>query len=208
MDAWKFVAVATGFAGLSIGFVTGRMTAPTPAAFVSAPPPAVTAPLAEPAVPSAPAPAPEPPAQLTMEGLWAVNPTLPEVVNAPDLIAVMLEGAPGPNDEAAQRAWPADLDFATLSRNPNRHKQSPAVFSGTVDQVIEEDNGVTHMRISLRSYGRDTIWATTQHPVPGAIRDGSRVRIYGRVLGQYTYTSQAQHEISLPAILVSAIILR
>ena len=105
----------------------------------------------------------------------------------------------------------SEIDFETLSRNPNEHKGKKFKFTGEVIQVQEPsfDNTVElRINITKETYEyidsvtwKDTIYATVEIPPDSdRILENDIITIYGTCDGLYSYTSVLGAKISLPKI--------
>jgi len=114
--------------------------------------------------------------------------------------------APPPVDpavEAAQyKAACQPIEFRALEKNPDSYKGQKYRTQGQVVQILEGDTK-TDIRLNVTppqygSYWDDTIYVTYNGKTPAL--DKSIINIYGDVQGKYSYTSQANYNISLPLI--------
>lgn len=89
------------------------------------------------------------------------------------------------------------IAFKKLDKNPNSYAGEKVKYTGKVVQIMES-GGVTEIRLATSgSYG-DIIYVTYTGTTE-ALEDDT-ITIWGEVYGSYTYTSQANYEISLPRI--------
>lgn len=105
-----------------------------------------------------------------------------------------------------------EIDYETLSRNPDKYKGEHFKLTGQVIQVLDSDswfNDATTLRINITKeeseyiddWWKDTIVATVVIP-KGADRilEDDVITFYGDCDGLYTYTSILGQKISLPKI--------
>lgn len=103
------------------------------------------------------------------------------------------------------------LNYPVLKKNPDSHAGEKVKFTGEVIEILEQD-GMTFMRIAVTktSYGYhpgDIVFV--EHVGTEDTKDiveESIVKVYGSVLGSFTYKSQAGWDISLPEIISIKII--
>lgn len=105
-----------------------------------------------------------------------------------------------------------EIDYETLSRNPDKYKGEHFKLTGQVIQVLDSDswfNDATTLRINITKeeseyiddWWKDTIVATVVIP-KGADRilEDDVITFYGDCDGLYTYTSILGQKVSLPKI--------
>ncbi|MBQ8204003.1 MAG: hypothetical protein IJZ75_06980 [Clostridia bacterium] len=104
-----------------------------------------------------------------------------------------------------------EIDFETLSRNPDKYKGEKFKFTGEVIQVLEASFGdIVELRINVtkQTYEyidsvtwTDTIYATVELPDgEDRILEDDIITFYGECKGLYSYTSVLGSKISLPKI--------
>lgn len=111
--------------------------------------------------------------------------------------------------DAALGAWAemGALSYGTLMRNPDERVGLHVAWRGRVEEIHDNAEGGSQLRVALRGYGNDVLWVETiAARAPDGIEQGSRVRVYGVVAGSWSYRSQAGWEITLPAIAAVAIV--
>lgn len=97
--------------------------------------------------------------------------------------------------------YDANVSYDDLARNPDSHKGSNLSYSGTIIQVIENDNSVT-----IRFAVADDYDSIIMVEVPNKILDGSHLleddsaTIYGKSLGTVQYESTMGGDITVPHI--------
>lgn len=103
--------------------------------------------------------------------------------------------------ETYKAVSPAGPPFANLNKNPDSYAGTRCQYRGKVVQCMES-GGMTDIRMDITpmgyGYWTDTIYVTYAGTTP-AVEDNIII-VYGTVKGSYTYTSQANYEITLPCI--------
>lgn len=166
-------------------------------------PPAAAAAAAPVAALPAPAPRPAPAAP-------ALTPD--QITLAAALVAARrIETLQGDELVAALEMWEsnhvtAEVAYALLMRNAEAHRRQGAVFTGRIEEARDLPNGGTFMRLATRSYSRDVLWVETMTTAPPDLAQGSRVRVYGYLMGTQSYRSQAGWEITIPALAAVAVV--
>lgn len=102
------------------------------------------------------------------------------------------------------------IDFADLSRNPDKYKGNNYKFTGEVIQVQEGWHNTVDLRINVtkEEYDSldiitwsDTIYATIEIPEgEDKILEDDVITFWGTCDGEYTYTAVLGNKISLPKI--------
>ncbi len=91
--------------------------------------------------------------------------------------------------------------YAELSKNPDKFIGVKAKYTGKVEQIQESDaSKFIRLDVTDLGYGywKDVIWVSyTQNT---DVLEGDIINISGILNGSYTYTSQANYNISIPAI--------
>ncbi|MBQ0097779.1 MAG: hypothetical protein KBS62_02420 [Oscillospiraceae bacterium] len=112
--------------------------------------------------------------------------------------------------EEKYKALCGEIDFETLSRNPNKYKGMNYVFTGQVIQVQEGFGNKVDLRINItknsiefidEEYWTDTIYATVNIPDgEDRILEEDIITFWGECEGKYSYTSVLMSNITLPKI--------
>ncbi|HEX8565409.1 MAG TPA: hypothetical protein VF648_07030 [Pyrinomonadaceae bacterium] len=109
--------------------------------------------------------------------------------------------------EAAIRANVAEVDksitYEHLKKNADRYSGKAWMFKGKILQVFEQ-NGQTGARVSLDDWGNKPVWVACNCTTDFVEND--RVFVVGYLTGTYSYTSQANWEITIPALAARAIL--
>lgn len=88
-----------------------------------------------------------------------------------------------------------------LNKNPDSYKGQNYKTQGQVVQILEGDSE-TDIRLNVTpdayGYWTDTIYVVSADKTPAL--EKSIINVYGEVRGKYTYTSQANYNITLPLI--------
>lgn len=128
--------------------------------------------------------------------------------------------ATGIADEATQEALYAedapkslsasyeDLDYDANARDPEAYTGTMVKFSGTVLQVMEDDDYVI-FRIATDGGYDDVVYAV--YPIPDNYKrflEDDKVQVYGISTGVYTYETVMGSEVTIPACLVDSIALK
>lgn len=91
----------------------------------------------------------------------------------------------------------SDITFKKLEKNSARFYGEKVKFSGEVVQIMES-GGETDIRLAISgSYG-SIIYVT--YPDTVDVYEGDYITVWGEVLGDYSYTSTANYQITLPWI--------
>lgn len=105
-----------------------------------------------------------------------------------------------------------NLNFKTVSRDPNSYKGQNYKFSGKVLQVMESSNiGYTYvaMRIATRGSYNDVVYVTyNRSDGESRILEGDRVTVQGTLDGLYTYTSTVGKSVTLPLFAADTVALK
>ncbi len=107
----------------------------------------------------------------------------------------------------------SEIDFETLSRNPDKHKGEKFKFTGQVIQAQEPTFGNTvelRINVTKETYEyiddvtwTDTIYATVEIPDgEDRILEDDIITFYGECDGLYSYTSVLGAKVSLPKIVI------
>ncbi|MBX0313292.1 hypothetical protein [Planococcus glaciei] len=95
-----------------------------------------------------------------------------------------------------------DIRFAELNKNPEKHAGAYVKYQGEILQIIEDKfSSVIRLAVIKDVYGydfNDVIYITYDGTTEFV--DEDVITIYGTVIGNYTYESQAGYNISLPHI--------
>lgn len=108
---------------------------------------------------------------------------------------------------AAKRASATTIEFAQLKKNPDKYEGEYVKYKGEIVQILEEGNfTVIRLAVTPTSYGydfNDIIWV--EYIGTTEFVDEDIVTVYGTITGEYSYTSTAGWEITLPAMLADSI---
>jgi len=99
--------------------------------------------------------------------------------------------------EKEYKAATTYIPFKQLDKNPDGKAREKVKYTGTIVQIMES-GGSTEIRLAL-SGGYDDIIYVTYSGTTDAV-EGDTVTIWGDVYGSYTYTSEANYQITLPRI--------
>lgn len=92
-----------------------------------------------------------------------------------------------------------DVTFAGLQRNANRFSGELAVFTGRVLEIQDIPGGTgSFLRLGLNSSMTNVLAVITHLPPADNVVTDRRIRVYGRMAGSYSYTSQAGWNITIP----------
>lgn len=188
---------------LSLSLLLAFAACGTPEASVTPPaPPPVSVPAPEPA----PAPPPMTPEERTA-ATWTllrehgITASFDEISRSRVVGEAMAAGMPTMASTRDQlSAWPSGPDYSTLARNATRHVGTPIAFTGRIVTIREANDGTTTLYMSTGSYGSRPLYVIVPHPLTRA-REGQRVRVYGKVLGAYSYEAINGHHMTVPALL-------
>lgn len=100
----------------------------------------------------------------------------------------------------------SSVTFAGLQRNAERFTGRPVLFRGTVLEINDIPTGGSFLRLGVGHYGADAIAVFTYETPPETVVARSRVRVYGRMAGSYSYTSQAGWNITVPRLHAVAVV--
>lgn len=178
-----------------------------------------------PATPSAPAATEETPEWLKKKpaapgskskgGLYALkaDPAATEAVAPPPATTavglfhkVMSQNADG--DDLARFLVVADsadtkVTYAHLKKNAAKHVGAPWTFTGRVLEISETADGKTTARVGLDAYGGEAILVSAEFLTSFVERD--RVDVGGILADDFSYTSQAGWNITIPALMARSI---
>ncbi|WP_108669136.1 hypothetical protein [Peribacillus acanthi] len=110
-------------------------------------------------------------------------------------------------EAAAKKANAKTIPYKQIEKNPDRYKDEYVKYTGQIVQIMEGDN-LTQIRLAVTkdSYGysfSDIIFV--EYAGLTDFVEDDIVTIYGTVYGAYSYTSQANYEISLPGIIADSV---
>lgn len=92
--------------------------------------------------------------------------------------------------------------YAELSKNANKFKGMKVKYTGKVEQIQENDNTGKLLVLDVTDLGfgfwKDAIWVSYDKGTN--IIQGDIINVYGILSGVYTYTSEANYNISIPSI--------
>lgn len=112
----------------------------------------------------------------------------------------------GSNDEAiAKNISEAnqEITYKHLKKNAEKHAGEPWLFTGKILEISESD-GNTFARIGLDKWGNDAIMVAGNFTTEFV--DGERVFVVGYLAGNHSYTSQANWQITIPAMVARAML--
>jgi hypothetical protein len=201
---WKGVAASAGatlaVVGIAIAYGLGQQSA-------SPPPLVVTQAAPSPALPPA-VPAPTP--------AIAAPPPLQPAVRSPEALldemhasAVRIAGLQG--EELVGALWRMEgtvtdrVTYAQLERNAERYTSTPAIYSGEVLEIHDQDEGA-FLRIAVDDNYDHAMAVIAIVPPADSVVRGRRVRVYGVLAGSFSYTSQANYELTIPRIIGIAVV--
>lgn len=109
--------------------------------------------------------------------------------------------------EAAKKASAQTIDYPHLKKNPDSYKGTYVKYTGQIVQILEGD-GATNIRLSVTkdSYGysiNDIIFV--EYDGTTDFVENDIVTVYGKITGDYSYTSQAGYDIHLPGLLADEV---
>ncbi|MCZ7663989.1 MAG: zinc-ribbon domain-containing protein [Thermoleophilia bacterium] len=95
------------------------------------------------------------------------------------------------------------IDFKVLDKNPNKYVGERLRFAGEIAQIMEEDDNTTiRLAVTETSYGYDyDDIVMIFYPGTMDAYEEDIIRVWGEGNGDYTYTSQAGWEITVPLVL-------
>lgn len=110
-------------------------------------------------------------------------------------------------DETAVTKNVAEVDKAVtyehLKKNADRYAGKAWSFTGKILEISETGGG-TVARVSLDDWGNKAIYVAA--PFSTEFVEKNRVHVIGYLAGNYSYTSQANWQITIPAVAARAII--
>jgi hypothetical protein len=113
--------------------------------------------------------------------------------------------AEGTGDEQVRKNM-ADADksvtYEHLKKNAERYAGRPWIFTGRILEISESQGG-TMARMSLDDWGNKVIYVAA--PLQTDFVEKNRVLVVGYLAGNYSYTSQANWNITIPAVAARAI---
>lgn len=94
-----------------------------------------------------------------------------------------------------------EITYDDLARTPDDYEYEKITFSGTVVQVIEDDeNNQTQLRIATKDGYDDVIYVVFDKSITNKrILEDDRVRFYGYSCGLLTYESTMGGDITIPS---------
>lgn len=104
--------------------------------------------------------------------------------------------------EASHPAADKSVTYEMLKKNADKYAGRPWEFKGKVLEISEK-NGVTIARISLDDFGGKPVWC--QGNITSDVVEKDRVIATGYLAGEKSYTSQANWNISIPAMALSSL---
>lgn len=126
---------------------------------------------------------------------------------APDLIGQSKRiNDEGINDETIRKNL-ADVDksitYELLKKNADKQAGKAWMCKGKILEIAEKD-GVTVARIGLDDWGNKVIYATG--PIETTFVEKDHIVAIGYLAGSHSYTSQANWQITIPALSLRAMI--
>ncbi|MDQ3175652.1 MAG: hypothetical protein M3Q91_18405 [Acidobacteriota bacterium] len=113
-------------------------------------------------------------------------------------------GAEGISEEAVRAnilAADKTITYAHLKKNAAKHATKPWSFTGKILEIQEVDGG-TVARIGLDAWGSQAIYVAG--PITTDFLENNRVFVVGYLAGEYSYTSVANYNMSIPAVAARA----
>ncbi|WP_462406675.1 Slp family lipoprotein [Gracilibacillus sp. Marseille-QA3620] len=108
---------------------------------------------------------------------------------------------------AEKKANAKPIEYAQLKKNPDRYEGEYVKYYGQIVQIIEDDD-YTNIRLAVTKdefgYNYDDIIFVEYDGLTDFVED-DEVTVYGTISGEYSYTSQAGWEISVPGLLADEI---
>ncbi len=105
-------------------------------------------------------------------------------------------------EEAPAAKQPMELDFTAISRDPDKYEGKEYCFSGSVLQVIEEEEGdavEVELRVATSGNYDDVVYVTyRRRKGESRILEEDRVTVEGIYSGLYTYETLIGGTITLP----------
>ncbi|MFJ7640236.1 hypothetical protein [Peribacillus sp. NPDC097225] len=109
--------------------------------------------------------------------------------------------------KAEKKANAPTIPYAQLKKNPNKHKGEYVKYKGQIVQITE-DNDYTNIRLAVTQssygYSYDDIVFIEYDGTTDFVEEDV-ITVYGEIYGDYSYTSQAGWEISIPGLLAEEI---
>ena len=99
--------------------------------------------------------------------------------------------------ESDFKAMCTGIDYAQLTKNSEKYYGNRTVVSGTVLQIMEENDGGI-IRLATDS-GYDDVVAVFYSGTNDVV-DGDYITVYGYVVKDYSYDSQANMHITIPCV--------
>jgi len=107
-----------------------------------------------------------------------------------------------------ERQTNQDVTFAGLQRNASRYTGELAAFTGRVLEIQDIPGGRgSFLRVGVNSALTNVLAVITHLPPADSVVANRRVRVYGRMAGSYSYTSQAGWNITIPRMDAVAVLL-
>lgn len=94
------------------------------------------------------------------------------------------------------------ITYELLKKNPQKYAGRPWAFEGKILEITEK-NGATVARITLDDWGNKPMMV--MGPIETSFVEKDHVYVVGYLAGDYSYTSQANWNITIPALAVRAI---
>jgi hypothetical protein len=113
-----------------------------------------------------------------------------------------------PTDMSSLKAEARAIDYKLLSKSPDAYKRAPAKYTGQIVEIKEEGGGQGYMRLAVEktAYGWDpnSIILVGYRDSTDALQ-GDVVTVYGYLAGTYSYSSQANYQITVPTLISCSI---
>ena len=99
------------------------------------------------------------------------------------------------------------VTYAQLERNADRYAGTRVVYSGEVMEIQDlPDQGGAFLRLAVDDNYDHIVAVAALAPPPDSIVRGHRARVYGELAGTFSYTSQANYQITIPKVLAVAVV--
>ncbi len=109
-------------------------------------------------------------------------------------------------EAAAKKANAQPIEYAHLKKNPDRYAGEYVKYTGEIIQIMEGDD-ITTIRLAVTKdewgYNYDDVIYIEYSGLTDYIEEDI-ITVYGEIYGEYSYTSQAGWEISIPALIADS----
>ncbi len=95
------------------------------------------------------------------------------------------------------------ISYEMLKKNADKYAEKPWAFKGKILEITEK-NGYTDARIALDDWGNKVVYVSGPIETPFVEKD--QVYVVGYLAGNYSYTSQANWQITIPALAARAML--